>query len=201
VRFLVSEIRNAGRLEQNESLDPASILGNPPEFVSFGYPLKVKASAMMTSTDVVVTGHVSTKMRFTCGRCLESYEKPYEADFQQVFSSDLKEIDLANDIQEVVYIDLPINPVCREDCKGLCPVCGKNRNELACKCKDTESDPRWAALNSRSYHGQSKKETSTDAARHAPVRELQTDRGQPLDLHPMRQGNPSAPRLPLLRFL
>ncbi len=152
MHFSVSEIRSAGRLERDESLDPTPILGNPPEFVSFRYPLKVMASAMMTGSDIVVSANVATTLRFICGRCLEPYERPFKADFQQVFSSDLKEIDISNDIQEVVYIDLPITPVCKEDCKGLCSNCGKNRNELECKCEFASMDSKWDGLNRIRFH-------------------------------------------------
>lgn len=47
---------------------------------------------------------------------------------------------------EEFLLALPVKPLCRTDCKGLCPVCGKNRNDSDCACKDDEGDPRLAAL-------------------------------------------------------
>lgn len=146
MRFLVSEIRNAGRLERNESIDPALLLGKPPEFVQFRHPLQVSASAVLTGNDIVVSGRVSTRLNFTCGRCLEEFDKAYAADFQQVFSADQKEIDISADVQEVVFIDLPLIPVCRDDCKGLCSSCGRNKNVQDCGCKTVPENPKWSAL-------------------------------------------------------
>ena len=148
MRFLVSEVRNAGRIERSEVVEPVGYLGKPPEYVHFEHPLNLFATAVMTGGDVVVSGRVSTTLGFTCGRCLENFRKPYSAAFQQVFSAEQKEIDIAADVQEVVFVDLPLIPVCRDDCKGLCAICGKNKNiaECDCKKKDTQEGPKWGAL-------------------------------------------------------
>lgn len=47
---------------------------------------------------------------------------------------------------EQMQLAVPMKPLCREDCKGLCPHCGANRNEGGCDCEDEWVDPRWAAL-------------------------------------------------------
>ena len=57
-----------------------------------------------------------------------------------------KEIDLDPLLREQVLLALPGYPVCREDCKGLCPVCGTNLNERECGCDRKPKDPRWAGL-------------------------------------------------------
>jgi uncharacterized protein len=49
-------------------------------------------------------------------------------------------------VAEQVQIHLPTHPLCREDCAGLCPRCGADRNRVACGCAAGETDPRWAAL-------------------------------------------------------
>jgi uncharacterized protein len=49
-------------------------------------------------------------------------------------------------VAEQVQIHLPTHPLCREDCAGLCPRCGADRNRVACGCATDETDPRWAAL-------------------------------------------------------
>jgi uncharacterized protein len=49
-------------------------------------------------------------------------------------------------LQEQVLLALPLKIVCRDDCKGLCPQCGKNLNEGPCACVVQVEDPRWAAL-------------------------------------------------------
>jgi uncharacterized protein len=55
-------------------------------------------------------------------------------------------VDLEPVVREAVMLELPIAPVCREDCKGLCPTCGVNRNDTSCNCDNEVKDPRWSAL-------------------------------------------------------
>jgi uncharacterized protein len=57
-----------------------------------------------------------------------------------------KQIDLAPAVREQILLSVPASPVCREDCSGLCPRCGKDLNEGDCGCDRTAIDPRWAAL-------------------------------------------------------
>jgi len=49
-------------------------------------------------------------------------------------------------LREQVLLSLPARTLCKPDCKGLCPRCGKNRNLEACTCEEGPSDPRWEAL-------------------------------------------------------
>ncbi len=47
---------------------------------------------------------------------------------------------------EQLQLNVPMKPLCRPDCQGLCPTCGADRNEDACSCEERSADPRWAAL-------------------------------------------------------
>jgi uncharacterized protein len=49
-------------------------------------------------------------------------------------------------MREQFYLALPMKPLCREDCKGLCPICGVNRNRETCSCRSEWVDPRMEAL-------------------------------------------------------
>jgi DUF177 domain-containing protein len=55
-------------------------------------------------------------------------------------------IDLSEDIRDYALLALPMKKLCSEDCKGLCPKCGKNLNNGSCNCKDEKIDPRWEPL-------------------------------------------------------
>lgn len=94
-----------------------------------------------------------------CSRCLE--EVPYEVSLDYEGKADLdhpaededlisdieeKELDLDMLIFDEVVPQLPTRVLCREDCKGLCPVCGTNLNEKECGCDRTVADPRMAAI-------------------------------------------------------
>jgi uncharacterized protein len=55
-------------------------------------------------------------------------------------------MELGDSIREQALLALPVKVVCREDCKGLCPRCGKNLNQESCNCSSQSEDPRWNAL-------------------------------------------------------
>ena len=55
-------------------------------------------------------------------------------------------VDLEEAIREYALIELPMQPLCRPDCKGICPICGADRNTEECGCQDEETDERFAAL-------------------------------------------------------
>ena len=115
-----------------------------------------------------VTGGVSTTLQLPCSRCLESFEVPVNAAFDALFlpaaantggdevevaDEDLgvsfykdDTLDLAELMREQFYLAVPMKPLCQPDCKGLCPVCGINRNRERCTCQPEWTDPRFDAL-------------------------------------------------------
>lgn len=115
-----------------------------------------------------IAGSVRTVLGLACGRCLERFEMPgdlavdllylpesanrageeseiAEEDLSIAFYRDNR-IDLLQMVHEQCQLALPMKPLCREDCRGLCPACGVNRNERSCGCDTTWRDPRFAAL-------------------------------------------------------
>lgn len=106
-----------------------------------------------TALDAV--GTVSAPYRGTCRRCLRpvegKLEVPVRERFEERFVEDEtyplahSQIDLGPMARDTVMLELPRAPLCREDCLGLCPECGADRNEGACSC-EAPADPRWAAL-------------------------------------------------------
>ena len=79
---------------------------------------------------------VSVKERFVHER---------QAGDEEVYVIEDDFIDLAPLAHDAIFLDLPLAPLCREDCKGLCPFCGIDRNEERCDCV-APPDPRWASL-------------------------------------------------------
>jgi len=59
---------------------------------------------------------------------------------------DGRQLDLSEDTREAQLIELPISPRCSEDCKGLCPRCGTNRNQRNCECQEAEDSSPWRGL-------------------------------------------------------
>jgi uncharacterized protein len=76
----------------------------------------------------------------------EGSEASFEPELVDEETYQGKQLDLAPAIREQILLSLPVAPLCREDCKGLCPRCGKDLNDGECGCDRTVLDPRWAAL-------------------------------------------------------
>jgi len=109
---------------------------------------------------VLVTGRVQGEAVMQCARCLNEFRQDvtlrvcelfagpgHEAsDDVDVYQVEGMEIDLEPMVRDAVTLALPLNPLCRKDCKGLCGTCGTDLNQGACDCKDDDFDPRWAAL-------------------------------------------------------
>jgi uncharacterized protein len=115
-----------------------------------------------------LTGHVRTTMELPCGRCLEPFAFELDAPFDLSYvpdplAADVPEVELTEDdlstayyrdqildlgemIREQLQLALPMRPLCREDCRGLCPHCGANRNVQDCACEARWADPRLESL-------------------------------------------------------
>jgi uncharacterized protein len=117
--------------------------------------------------EIRVKGHVKVLMEADCDRCLEPASCPVDADFELYYRpvtegyGEEKAIDegeaemgfyegdgveLNDVLREFVLLLLPMQRVCSEDCKGICPECGQNRNLKQCACRGASADDRWAAL-------------------------------------------------------
>lgn len=116
--------------------------------------------------EVVVQGQIEATVPQTCGRCLEAFPsrvtlpvdvrlapRPTGAASVELGRDDLDVDFYANDqldvdalIETETTLGLPMKPLCRDDCRGLCPVCGGNRNVAACACEARPVDPRLAVL-------------------------------------------------------
>jgi uncharacterized protein len=108
-------------------------------------------------------------MEVACDRCLELASFPLDTDFdlfyrpaasmpqgEEIEVRDAETeigfyqgdgLELSDILREQILFALPMQRVCREDCKGICPVCGQNRNLVECACRHLEvGDDRWAGL-------------------------------------------------------
>ena len=105
---------------------------------------------------ILATGTAAADWRSTCRRCLQPVEGRLEAAFQEEFVPDAVDgetypllhdcVDLEVVAREAILLDLPLAPLCREDCAGLCTTCGADLNDGSCACASMARDPRWAAL-------------------------------------------------------
>jgi len=129
----------------------------------------VDVSFYRLGADLFFRGEFAGSVSGTCARCLESYPFTLREPFtfvlkpqghndggQELDAEDLSlsfytgdEVDLAPLVREAIILALPTRPLCKEDCRGLCPHCGANRNLGDCGCRDQWIDPRLEALTKR----------------------------------------------------
>jgi uncharacterized protein len=124
--------------------------------VAKGTMATVDAVLEWVSDGILATGTVSADWTGQCRRCLKPVEGRAEARFQELFEPQSREgetypllgdrIDLGPLAQETLLLELPLAPLCKEDCAGLCPTCGADLNAGPCGCEAEATDPRWAAL-------------------------------------------------------
>jgi uncharacterized protein len=118
--------------------------------------------------DIRLRGKLSAGIELQCARCLEPVQQDVAREFELLYrplGADAGRDELSvtaaeaeigyyqgdgilleDVLREQVLLALPLKVTCREDCKGLCPHCGKNLNEEQCSCNVPMEDPRWAAL-------------------------------------------------------
>jgi len=105
---------------------------------------------------ISVSGTVAAPWATVCRRCLVpvagtavgAVDELYQLELldPDAFLIEDGQLDLAPLVRETVLLELDVERVCREDCAGLCPVCGVDRNESDCDCDTSVTDDRWAAL-------------------------------------------------------
>ena len=140
------------------------------ERVNLIAPAAVNGKVRLSGDEVFVNGHLDTRARVECDRCLKPVELPVNADFTLEYISgseyessevaelteaelsvsvfDGKGIDVDEIVKEQILLAVPTRMLCREECKGICPQCGTDLNTGDCDCVTNDIDPRWAALKS-----------------------------------------------------
>jgi uncharacterized protein len=116
----------------------------------------IELEAVSSVDGIVVHGAVATPWQAPCRRCLTEVGGTARIEVDELYQDDVSDddafpiegdqIDLAPAVREYVLLELPDGPLCRDDCAGICPVCGIDRNEASCECDTTVRDERWAAL-------------------------------------------------------
>jgi len=125
------------------------------------------ARLLRTDAGILVQGRIGTKVRLTCSRCLAEFEIVMQTAVEEEFRAggqfatdhrnsaeeadpalqidDLHTLDLREVVRQQLLLALPLHPVCRPECAGLCSQCGEDLNKGPCGCT-REEDPRWSAL-------------------------------------------------------
>lgn len=168
--FLKVKEMEVREIRFDESFEPGRI-DFAGEALEQATPLKVIGSAEMldgTEGELRVQGTYQVEMTSQCDRCLGRASFPLNASFDLYYrpvselpTEDEVEIEeleaevgfyegsgleLDDILREQVLLALPMQRVCHQDCQGICPQCGANRNECTCSCSADSHDDRWSAL-------------------------------------------------------
>ena len=112
--------------------------------------IKIDGEIIYSGKAFNLKGTIKCKKSFICDRCLTPSIEEQVHDFnEELETEDVVEnvADLTEIIRDTLIASQPIQNLCKEDCKGLCPICGQNLNEGSCNCDRFVVDPRLEALN------------------------------------------------------
>ena len=152
--------RRAGAMKEHSRQAPAPTdFGSDVIGVPSGDPVVLELRLEEVGEGVLVTGTATAQLRGVCGRCLAEIHDELVIDLQELFVHpdqgvedddtsrlDGELLDLEPLLRDQVVLDLPFQPLCREDCQGLCPDCGANLNDSPDHGHEQPVDARWAAL-------------------------------------------------------
>ena len=123
------------------------------EGVLLNEPLVVQAKYRLDDSGVRVAGTICTQLAATCSRCLAEAHIPVREEFSEVFtrqcdrnhidafrSGDPHHLSLDNFVRDALLTAVPIKVLCKQDCRGLCPICGTNLNNSSCSCMSKAAD-------------------------------------------------------------
>jgi uncharacterized protein len=154
--------------ERYEKVYEPAAFGSDHDLFRVVDPVSLALEIFKDKAQFRLVGDIRTTLELPCGRCLEPLRLPIEVAFdlryqphtvntgegeREIEEDDLStafydndEIDLGHLMREQFYLALPMKPLCRETCLGLCSVCGTNLNRDSCQCAREWEDPRLAVL-------------------------------------------------------
>jgi uncharacterized protein len=127
-----------------------------------------KVRLLRTHRGILVRAELNTEIELVCSRCLRPFRYPVTLKIEEEYIpvvdvvsgaplpaseepgsfviDEHNVIDLTEAIRQYALLAVPMKPLCKEDCAGLCPVCGNNMNQESCRCPESVTDPHWSEL-------------------------------------------------------
>jgi uncharacterized protein len=133
------------------------------EDVIFRKPVHANFHLTRVRSGILMDGNIETTVELTCVRCLKRFEQQIEAEIHEAYSlpgmeenfegyddiypiESQTDIDIEPALHSNIVVNIPTNPICSSDCKGICPICGADLNETSCNCSEEKIDPRLEIL-------------------------------------------------------
>jgi uncharacterized protein len=141
----------------------------PSDIGRFVAPIHLDARVRKVKEEITIEGRISATIEMICSRCLKPHNESIDDTFEVVYcpqSENEKQMDeieldetdlnvsyyegdsisLSKLVRDQLLVLLPVKPLCKSDCAGLCPSCGKDLNDGPCTCSTDTIDPRLAVL-------------------------------------------------------
>lgn len=153
---IASVIRNDGASKQfsgNVELGNVSFMGSTLDFRS---PIEVSGTVRNVGGTLEVSGCINGEYFTECSRCGAEVREELYAELFESIDDDFQDLDeecivitgnimdISGSVEASIFGNIPMQFLCREDCKGLCPKCGTDLNKNECNCEEAEYDPRFA---------------------------------------------------------
>ena len=162
MEILISKVEERGIVELTAQVS-ASELGELAERVRFSADPVVHVTMQKTGDTFYLSGTITGELRLECSRCLGQFLLSVVGEVKgfycrgsagmdrdevevKLIPADAVSIGIDDELREAAILSIPIKPLCTEQCRGLCPVCGLNLNEGECACERSSVEPRFSAL-------------------------------------------------------
>jgi uncharacterized protein len=132
------------------------------------YLVQGELTLVRTNRSILVQGTLTSQTQITCSRCLKLFTCKISINIAEEFFPTIDiitgaklpepeepgsftidehhDLDFTEAIRQYIVTAMPMKPLCKEECAGLCPTCGKDLNLEECGCHQEEIDPRWSEL-------------------------------------------------------
>lgn len=130
--------------------------------IDFVEPVHLELLLRSEGESLFIKGDIKAVLGLSCSRCTDYFTMPFTVKMEESISfkemgdedywallyldPEKDELDVGGLAMQVLMENLPLQPLCRPDCQGLCQECGQNLNKGSCKCREDQIDPRLAVL-------------------------------------------------------
>jgi len=137
-------------------------IGIPMLAIKAGQEIEIDFRAEAVSDGVLISGQITSEAVGECGRCLNELKQEIDQEFRELFLYESRKSEEEDDdelfvidgdiadievpIRDAVVLAMPLNPLCKADCKGLCSECGERMEKLGPEHSHEKVDPRWSGL-------------------------------------------------------
>jgi len=150
LRFATRDIQEAEGLVFDGEFPGAELLAGTDSGAATLGSCVVRLEFSIGGDSILMEGTVDGAWTLPCSRCLKPHEAALRAEVTETFAATLETIEAAEDLRQALVLVQPDRSLCREDCRGLCPLCGKDLNAGTCGCAPEATPPAVRDLRKKS---------------------------------------------------